>query len=390
MAGITITGTMSTIAWETMAAPTATHGEENAMFAAESTAVTATVDPPVHELISREIILPPRIYAVRITITGMVPSIAWELLTTTPATLGACQTAGEGNATFAAIYTTVIATVDPSLLPREAMEIFAAMASSFRRLSCLLIFVGFLSVLRPCACYNRMNSSDTDLATSPAIATWYGAPGGAGSTGGACGYGDAVVGAPYSSRIAAGGTSLWKSGRGCGACYQVSCTANAACSGSPVTVVITDQCPGGPCASDPVHFDLSGAAFGALAKPGQADALRNAGSIHIQYARVPCSYPGFRITFKVDSGSNPNFFAVLIEFVDGDGEISAVDLQHGGSWTPMQPSFGAVWKLNSGTPLPGPFSIRLTSGVSRKTVVATNVIPVGWRPGATYTSNVNF
>ena len=63
------------------------------------------------------------------------------------------------------------------------MEVFAAMASSFRRLSSLLVFVGFLSLLRPCACYNRMNSSDTDLAMSPAVATWYGDAEGPGSTG---------------------------------------------------------------------------------------------------------------------------------------------------------------------------------------------------------------
>ncbi|URD89301.1 atexpb2, expb2, athexp beta 1.4 atexpb2 (expansin b2) [Musa troglodytarum] len=104
-----------------------------------------------------------------------------------------------------------------------------------------------------------MNSSDTDLATSPAIATWYGGPGGPPITGNVC------------------NIPALRS--------EVSCTANPACSGRPVTVVITDQCPGGPCDSDPVHFDLSGAAFGAMAKPGQADALRNAGSIHIQYAR---------------------------------------------------------------------------------------------------------
>ncbi|CAL9201888.1 unnamed protein product [Musa hybrid cultivar] len=269
------------------------------------------------------------------------------------------------------------------------MEVFAAMASSsFRRFSSLLVFVGFLSLLRPCACYNRMNSSDTDLAMSPAVATWYGDPGGPGSTGGACGYGDGVAKAPFESMVAAGGTSLYKSGKGCGACYQVACTANPACSGSPVTVVITDQCPGGPCASDSVHFDLSGAAFGAMAKPGQADALRSVGSIQIQYARVPCSYPGFHVAFRVDDGSNSNYLAVLPEFVNGDGEISAAEVGQGSSWTPMQNSWGALWKLNA--PVPGPASIRLTSAVSRKTIVATNVIPAGWRPGATYDSNVNF
>ncbi|KAJ8465004.1 hypothetical protein OPV22_027556 [Ensete ventricosum] len=266
-------------------------------------------------------------------------------------------------------------------------------SSSFRRLSCLLVFVGFLSLLHPCACYSRifLNSSAAVLATSPAVATWYGSPGGAGSEGGACGYGDAVSKSPFSSLIAAGGPSLYKSGKGCGACYQVSCTSDGACSGSPVTVVITDECPGGPCASDPVHFDLSGTAFGAMAKPGQADALRKVGSLQIQYSRVPCNYPGVNVAFKVDAGSNANYFAAVIEFEGGDGDLSAVDVQPaGGSWIPTQQSWGANWKLNSGSPLQAPLSIRLTSGLSSKTLVATNVIPVGWKPGVTYTSSVNY
>ncbi|PAN39464.1 hypothetical protein GQ55_7G237600 [Panicum hallii var. hallii] len=239
---------------------------------------------------------------------------------------------------------------------------------------------------------SRYTTSVPAAGWSSGGATWYGSPYGAGSDGGACGYQGTVSRRPFSSMIAAGGPPLFKNGRGCGACYQIKCTGNKACSGRPVTVTITDSCPGGVCLAEAAHFDMSGTAFGAMASRGMADRLRAAGVLKIQYKRVPCNYNGMGIAFRVDAGSNPYYLAVLIQYQSGDGDLAAVDImQPGGAWAPMQHSWGATWRANSNTgrPLRAPFSLRLTSGAG-KVLVVRNAIPAGWRAGKTYRSTVNY
>lgn len=59
------------------------------------------------------------------------------------------------------------------------------------------------------------------------------------------------------------------------------------------------------------------------------------------------------------------------------------------SWQPMQQTWGANWALSSG-PLLAPFSIRLTTLSTGKTLIINNAIPQNWQPNATYGSNANF
>jgi hypothetical protein len=155
-----------------------------------------------------------------------------------------------------------------------------------------------------------------------------------------------------------------------------------------VTVFITDM-NYEPIA--PYHFDLSGKAFGALAKPGLNEKLRHAGIIDLEFRRVRCKYTGGqKIVFHVEKGCNPNYLAVLVKFVADDGDIVQMEIKNKSSdWQPMKLSWGAIWRMDTAKALKGPFSIRITSESGKK-LVATDVIPANWKPNTAYQSNIQF
>ncbi|CAN6570196.1 unnamed protein product [Malus baccata var. baccata] len=159
----------------------------------------------------------------------------------------------------------------------------------------------------------------------PAIATWYGNPEGDGSDGGACGYGSMVDVKPFRARVGAVNPVLFKSGEGCGACYKIKCLDQSICSRRPVTIIVTDECPG--CSKGPAQFDLSGAAFGRMAVSGEGGLLRNQGELSVLYRRTPCKYPGKQIAFHVNEGSTNYWLSLLVEFEDGDGDVGSMHIR---------------------------------------------------------------
>ncbi|GJN09370.1 hypothetical protein PR202_ga27372 [Eleusine coracana subsp. coracana] len=185
-----------------------------------------------------------------------------------------------------------------------------------------------------------------------AKATWYGSnPRGAAPDdhGGACGYKD-VDKPPFDGMTACGNEPIFKDGLGCGSCYEIKCKEPVECSDKPIIVKITDKNYEHIAA---YHFDLSGKAFGSMAKKGQEDKLR--------------------------------------KFVAGDGDIVAVDIKPKGSdeFLPMKSSWGAIWRIDPKKPLKGPFSIRLTSEGGAH-LVQDDVIPADWKPNTVYTSKLQF
>uniref|UniRef100_A0A453P5V9 Expansin-like CBD domain-containing protein n=1 Tax=Aegilops tauschii subsp. strangulata TaxID=200361 RepID=A0A453P5V9_AEGTS len=107
--------------------------------------------------------------------------------------------------------------------------------------------------------------------------------------------------------------------------------------------------------------------------------------------RTPCKYRGKNIAFRVVEGSTSFWLSLLVEFEDGDGDIGSMQLKQANSaqWQDMKHIWGATWSLTPG-PLVGPFSVRLTTLTTKKTLSAQDVIPRNWTPKATYTSRLNF
>ncbi|KAA8524436.1 hypothetical protein F0562_010840 [Nyssa sinensis] len=225
----------------------------------------------------------------------------------------------------------------------------------------------------------------------PATATWYGEPEGDGSDGGACGYGSLVDVKPLRARVGAVSPELFKGGEGCGACYKVKCLDKSICSRRAVTVIITDEGPGWYSSGGRTHFDLSGAAFGRMAVAGYSNRLRNRGVISVIFRRTPCKYPGKNIAFRVNEGSTDYWLSLLVEFEDGDGDVGSMHIREASSseWLEMKHIWGATW-CRIGGPLRGPFSVKLTTLSTARTLSARDVIPRNWSPKATYTSRRNF
>jgi hypothetical protein len=257
-----------------------------------------------------------------------------------------------------------------------------------------------LVILNPCIAFKhkKLNYSSSDysdgLTWISGSATWYGAPTGAGpdDNGGGCGFKNVNL-PPYNSLISCGNAAIFKGGKGCGSCYQVKCTGHPACSGEPSNIVVTDECLYGICSDAEHHFDMSGTTFGSMAISGQEDYLRHAGRMVILFARVPCNYQGMNVAFHVEEGSNPMYLAILVEHASGDGDLALVEVLEStpdATWTPLSQSWGAIWRLDSNHPLQGPFSVRITTLTSGKTIEAQNVIPADYVPNTVYESTVQF
>ncbi|KAG8051936.1 hypothetical protein GUJ93_ZPchr0001g30126 [Zizania palustris] len=127
-----------------------------------------------------------------------------------------------------------------------------------------------------------------------------------------------------------------------------------------------------------------------MAKEGKEEELRKAGIIDMQFRRVRCKYPAdTKITFHVEKGSNPNYFALLVKYVAGDGDVVGVSLKEKGSdeWKDLKESWGAIWRLDTPKPMKGPFSVRISTE-SGKELVADDIIPADWKADSVYKSDL--
>ncbi|BAT75796.1 hypothetical protein LR48_Vigan01g208100 [Vigna angularis] len=248
------------------------------------------------------------------------------------------------------------------------------MELSFNHQLCLLSVILFL----PALCL----SQDTFTCSR---ATYYGSPDCYGNPKGACGFGE--YGRTVNDGSVAGVSRLWRNGSGCGACYQARCKIPQYCDENGAFVVATDYGEG-----DRTDFIMSPRAFSRLGRNADASAeLFKYGVVDIEYRRVPCSYSGYNVVFKVHEHSrNPDYFAVVVLYVDGTYDVTAVELfqQDCQEWKPLRRAFGAMFDYSN--PPSGEIYLRfqVSGSAGIYWVQSRNAISSDWTAGATYDTMV--
>ncbi|CAL5212466.1 unnamed protein product [Lathyrus oleraceus] len=202
---------------------------------------------------------------------------------------------------------------------------------------------------------------------------------------GACGYGSLALDLSH-GQLAAGASSFFSNGAGCGACFQVRCRDQAICTKEGTKVVLTDLNP-----NNQTDFVLSSRAFTAMAQKGKSQQILKLVNVDIEYKRVPCEYKKQNLAVRVEESSKkPDYLAIKILYQGGQTEIVGVDVAQVGSsqWNYLSRKHGAVWDTSRVPQGALQFRFVVTSGYDGKWVWAKKVLPADWKVGVIYNSDV--